>query len=544
MRPDNFDRRFRHWPCFVDNPNRLIIVEPVSSEKMSSTEESVQDRTLTPAVKKLIMELVHRFGQKRHDLLADRAVARAVLSAGGVDFRKETTHVRRSDWTVDPLPDALQERRVELIGGGHRSELINGLNAGAKTYIADLWNFTPNDTWNILRAHRSLERAAKLELACLDTEEGRVRVNPNTATRLMVVPRPLFAVEGALMLDDEPVPAAFFDLAMLMQNCAASWIAKQGGVYLYLRDVHGHLEARLWEQVFDLLEEQADMPRGTIRATVMIDSITGALEADEILFELMHHAAGMSLDPQGYAADHVALFHGADRPVLPDRETIVLNAPMLRALSLRIIGVCHRRGCHAIGAPSFVLPPLVRERMKSSYLEMLGDKEREAVDGFDGTIVVDSDSVNPAMVEFNKSMPRANQLYYLRNDDIRPSDLIQRPEGSITVESLVGMIRTTLRYMVERKEGRGWVIQGGRKHDRSSLRLALRLLWQWNQSTAGVITATGLEVRDHLIRFLVRKESEKMFADSDEHTRKLAAAAMERMLDSVLAPEVPMEPAN
>jgi len=146
------------------------------------------------------------------------------------------------------------------------------------------------------------------------------------------------------------------------------------------------------------------------------------------------------------------------------------------------------------------------------------------------------------MVEFNKSMPRANQLYYLRNDDIRPSDLIQRPEGAITVDSLVGMIRTTLRFMVERKESRGWVIQGGRKHDRSSLRLALRLLWQWNHSAAGVITATGLEVRDHLIRFLVRKESEKMFADSDDHTRRLAAKAVDRMIELVLAPEVPMEP--
>ena len=509
---------------------------------MNSTEETVQDRAVPSAVKRLITELVHRFGRKRIDLLTARSSSRAELSSGAVDFRAETAHVRRSDWTIDPLPDALMERRVELIGGAHRSELINGLNAGAKTYIADLWNFTPNDTWNILRAHRSLERAAKLELAYLDTEEGRVRVNPNTATRLMVVPRPLFALESVLMLDDEPVPAAFFDLAMLVHNCAASWAAKQGGIYLYLRDVHGHLEARLWEQVFDLLEELSDLPRGTIRATVMIDSITGALEADEILFELMHHAAGLSVDPQGYAADHVALFHGTDRPVLPDRETIFLNAPMLRALSLRIIGVCHRRGCHAIGAPSFVLPPLVRERMKASYLEMLGDKEREAVDGFDGTIVVDGDTVNPAMVEFNKSMPRANQLYYLRNDDIRPSDLIQRPEGAISVDSLVGMIRTTLRFMVERKESRGWVIQGGRKHDRSSLRLALRLLWQWNHSAAGVITATGLEVRDHLIRFLVRKESDKMFADSDDHTRRLAAKAVDRMIELVLAPEVPMEP--
>lgn len=507
-----------------------------------NTLEPVQDRTLTPVVRTLIQELVHRFGKRRNELLAERGERRKHLAEGGVDHREETAHVRRTEWTVDPLPDALLERRVELIGGASRSELIHGLNSGAKTYIADLWNFTPNDTWNILRAHRSLERAAKLELACLDDQEGRVRVNPNTTTRLMVVPRPLMSMEAAILLDDEPVPAAFFDLAMMAHNCAQAWEQKQGGMFLVLRDVHSHLEARLWEQVFDLLEEQLGMDRGSIRATVMIDSINAALEADEILFELMHHAAGLSVDPQGYAADHIALFHGKDRPVLPDRETIVLNAPMLRALNLRIIGVCHRRGCHAIGAPSFVLPPLQRERLKASYLEMLGDKEREAVDGFDGTIVVDGDTVNPAMVEFNKSMPRANQLYYLRNDRIAPSDLVQRPEGVITVESLVGMIRTTLRYLVQRGEGRGWIIQGGRKHDRSSLRLCLRLLWQWTHSDAGVITATGLEIRDHLVRFLVRKESEKMFAESDELTRKQAARAVDHVLQLVLADEVPMEP--
>ncbi|MEZ4755681.1 MAG: hypothetical protein R2817_02510 [Flavobacteriales bacterium] len=507
-----------------------------------NTLESVQDRTLTPSVRSLIQELVHRFGKRRNELLAERGTRRAVLASGLVDQREETAHVRRTEWTVDPLPEALMERRVELIGGASRSELIHGLNSGAKTYIADLWNFTPSDTWNILRAHRSLERAAKLELACLDDQEGRVRVNPNTTTRLMVAPRPLMAMESALLLEDEPVPAAFFDLAMLAHHCAADWQRKQGGMFLLLRDVHGHLEARMWEQMFDLLEEHLGMDRGTIRATVMIDSINAALEVDEILFELMHHAAGLSVDPQGYAADHIALFHGRDRPVLPDRETIVQNAPMLRALNLRIIGVCHRRGCHAIGAPSFVLPPLQRERLKSSYLEMLSDKEREAVDGFDGTMVVDGDTVNPAMVEFNKSMPRANQLYYLRNDQLAPSDLVKRPEGAITVDSLVGMIRTTLRYLVQREEGRGWIIQGGRKHDRSSLRLCLRLLWQWTHSDAGVISATGLEIRDHLVRFLVRKESEKMFGESEEHTRRMAARAVDHILEIVLAEEVPMEP--
>jgi malate synthase len=504
--------------------------------------ERMHGRTLAPRVKDLVQGLCHQYGPRREDLLVQRAARRRMISKGSVDLRPETAHVRREDWTVDQLPETLMERRVELIGGASRSELVHGLNSGAKTYIADLWNFTPTDTWNILRAHRSLERASRSELACLDERMGRIRVNPASTTRLMVVPRPIVAMESAMLLNDEPVPAAFFDLAMMAHHCALAWERKQGGMFLVLRDVHSHLEARLWNQVIDFLEERIGMDRGTIRATVMIDTINAALEAEEILFELMHHAAGLSVDPQGYAADHIALFHGRERPVLPDRETIVHNAPMLRTLNLHVIGVCHRRGCHAIGAPSFVLPPLHEERLKASYLEMLGDKEREAVDGFDGTMVVHNDTVNPAMVEFNKSMPRANQLYFLRKDELTPGDLVKRPEGTITVESLVGMIRTALRYLVQREQGRGWIVQGGRKHDRSSLRLCLRLLWQWTHSDAGVITSTGLAISDNLVRFLVRKESDRMFGGAEDHTLRMAARATDHILQLVLAEDMPMEP--
>ncbi|HMC96209.1 MAG TPA: hypothetical protein VKG92_01005, partial [Flavobacteriales bacterium] len=345
-----------------------------------------------------------------------------------------------------------------------------------------------------------------------------------------------------ITLTGEPVPACFFDLVMLALNCGAPLVERQGGLYLVLRDVHGHLEARFWSQLFDQVEEHAGLVRGSIRATVVLDSVAAVLEAHEILFELIHHAAGLSFDPQGYTADHIALFHGADRPVMPDREIIGLNAPFLRALSLLTVGVAHRRGSHAIGAPSFVLPPIDANRLKATYLEMLADKEREAVDGYDGTMVVHAGTVNAAMAEFNKSMPRANQLYYQRTDHIAPSDLVQRPEGPITVESLTGTIRTALRSMVQRELGKGWVIQGGRMHDRSSLRLALRLLWQWNKSRHGVITATGLDIHDDLLRYLVRKEAEKLFGGEDERTRKLGTRAVERLLELVHGDTVPLEP--
>ncbi|MBK6832518.1 MAG: hypothetical protein IPG92_18090 [Flavobacteriales bacterium] len=504
--------------------------------------EVTTERTLGPRVQDLLNDLLQRFDKRRQELMLLREPRRDRLMNGEVDHLPDTVHVRTTEWRVDPLPEALQERRVELLGGCTRSELINGLNAGAKSYIADLWNLTAGDAWSVVRAHRVLERAARLELAYLDPNEGRIRANPKSPTRLMVAPRPLHVLETSVLVADEPVPAALFDMAMLAVHCAPALIERQGGLYLYLRDVQGHLEARLWAQLFDELEQHLGMQRGSIRATVMIDSIAGALEADEILFELMHHAAGLSMDPQGYAADHISLFRGAEVPVFPDRETIGLNAPFLRALGLHTIGICHRRGCHAIGAPSFVLPPREVGRVKADYLEMLADKDRESTDGYDGTIVVHEDTVNPAMVEFNKNMARANQLFYQRNDGIKPVDLITRPEGSITVESLVSTIRTVLRVLVYRWQGNAWVVQGGRLHDRSSLRLALRLLWQWNHAKQGIITATKLDIHEDLLRYLVRKEADKMFTDGDARTKGLAAQAVSLTLDLVFAHEVPLEP--
>lgn len=470
---------------------------------------------MTTEVTTLIADMLGAYQGRMDDLLKLRAARRSQLSAGQVDLLEDTSRVRRSSWTVDAVPEALMERRVELIGGANRSELINGLNAGAKSYIADLWNFTPNDTWSILRAHKSLNGAAHVDLAYLDDREGRIRINPSTTTRLMMVPRPLYVYEGAAEVNGSPVPAGMFDLAMAGLGHGKAIIQRQSGLFLYLRDVQGHLEARLWARLLELVEERLGLERGRLRCTVMIDTIPGALEAEEILFELQHHSAGLSLDPQGYAADHIALFSGPGMPVMPDRETIGLNAPFLRALSLNTIGICHRRGCHALGAPSFVLPSLDHGKVKTEYLEMLADKEREAVDGHDGTLVVHEDMVNASMVEFNKSMPRAHQMGYQRQDGITPADLVRRPEGPITVDSLKSILRTALRSLMMREQGKGWVIQGGRVHDRSSLLLAVRLLWQWNHSDQGIITATKLPVTIDLIKFMVRKEADKMFQVGD-----------------------------
>ncbi len=496
---------------------------------------------MLPNTGSLIDTLVKSFDDRRKELLVDREAYTTTLSQGNVAFPDATAHIREADWKIQ-TPSTLLERRVEMIGGATRSELVNGLNSGAKSYIADLWNFTAGDPFNIVRAHRNLTRAAKLDLAYLPAEGGRVRINPLSTCRLMVVPRPMFVLEPGHMIGDEPVSASLYDLAHFVANCGSDLKARQGNIVFYLRDVRTHLEARFWNDLFDVLEEHMQWTRGTIRATVILDSVSSALEAEEILFELMHHSAGLSLDPQGYAADHIALFNAPDRQTLPDRESIGLNAPFLRALSLFAIGICHRRGCHAIGAASLVLPSRTPEKVKADYLNMLGDKEREAVDGHDGTLVVHADTVTPTMVEFNKSMPLSNQLSYLRNDEISPADLIRRPEGNITVESLLSIIRSTLRNLVERQDHNGWIVQGSRVHDRSSIRLSLRLFWQWNKSEYGKITNSGLEIHDDLLKYLIKKESDKMYGKSSDLIIKRAENAVKHLLEQVTGEMLPLEP--
>ncbi len=499
-------------------------------------------RTLNAA----LLELIHRLHQdleaRRRDLVALRDRDRTVLHAEGAAFREDTRSIREKDWRVAELPESLMERRVELLGGCNRPDLIEGLNAGAKSYIADLWDLNAGQMWWMARAHRNLERAARLDLAYVPNQGGRVRINPGTTTRFMVAPRPLPALEAGTMLDNEPVAACLYDVARLLATSTAPLVQHQEHVLLYLRDVRTQLEARFWADLLHAMEEHLDVPTGTVRATIMVDSITGALQAEEILFELAHHAAGLCFDPQGYTADLITLHTGADDAVFPDRERIGLNSPFLRTLSHHLIGISHRRGCHAIAAPSFVLPPRDPNKPSMDYLGMLADKEREAVDGHDGTIVVDPGTVNAAMMEFNKSMPRANQLYYQRQDSITPADLIRPPEGEITVESLLGGVRTLLRALVQRMDGQGRVIQGSRLHDRSSVRLTVRILWQWIHNRKGVVTATGLEIRPELVNFLVRKEADKLYGEAPADVRAHAATAVKLIMERITAPHMPVEP--
>jgi len=499
----------------------------------------VKDRVITVDVKRTLGLVHDRFADMRAELLAERVQQRAERAAGHMERNAATADLRAAAWTVDPLPESLLDRRVELLGGTRRHELLAGLNSGARSYVADLWNLTGGDEPDILRGHRNVFRTVHGELAVITGERGRTRSRRDSNTRLILVPRPLAIGTPGTIINGSPIGATFLDVVVHCMLNAAVLMERQQAVLFMLRDVNGMREARFHAELFAFMEQHLGLPRGSVRATVMLDTVNGALECEEILYELRHHAYGLSLDPQAYAADHIALFTAADRPPMPDRETIGLNAPFLRSLSLLAIGTAHKRSAHAIGAPAFVLPPDDDGVMRTGYLEMLADKEREAVDGHDGTLVGHPGLVSAALTEFNKSVPMAHQMSYQRKEVISPADLVSKPEGTITVDSLVGMLRTTLRALAQVSPGEA-LVQGGRIHDRSSIQLALSLLWQWVHSRSGVITTSGLEVHDDLVRYLVKKESDKLMADPDPAFRTSGPNAGERLLHLVLAEEHPV----
>lgn len=518
---------------FVDKMHIPVILA------MPPQRVATPDPSLTPALLEVLTGLDGRFAQRIERLLAERSERRARIALGEVKRLADTQHIRQADWTVDPLPATWMERRVEVIGPADRRSIIEGLNTGAKTYIADLFDLAAGHKAKLLKAHRSIGRAASGQLTCITPESGRIRLHGSVTTRLAVALRPLGATEAMVRHGGRAVQAGLFDLVMLVHHHGRTLLERQRGIHVHLRDVQGHLEARLWNDVFDALEEGFGLERGSIRATVFVDNVIGALEAEETLFELAPHAGGLALDNAAYVADHIALFTRKESGVFPDRERFGMDCGLLESLARMVIGTCHRRGAHALGTPGHGLPHTGHGRPKPALLEMLSDKEHEAALGMDGTLMAHPGLVNAAMTEFNKHMGAIHQFGVQRRESIAVSDLIRRPDGDISVDGLVRAVRTGLLGLSAMELGDARIALDGRTHDRSSVRLTIALLWHWVVSDKGRITASGLDIHDDLITFLVKKEVEKLAARPEAPDHAVLRSAGERLCAMVLGPSCP-----
>ncbi|MBX3028918.1 MAG: malate synthase A [Chloroflexi bacterium] len=436
----------------------------------------------------LVAELQRTFGSRRVDLLARRQDRRARLADGGaLDWLPETADVRVTDWRVAATPADLRDRRVEITGPAERKMLINALNSGARVFMADLEDAL-SPTWsNVVGGHADLLRAVRRELDFTSPEGKRYALQAETGT-LVVRPRGWHLVERHVLVDGEPVSASLFDLGVHLATAGRAALERSGGPalgpYYYLPKLESHLEARLWNDAFVLGQERLGIPVGTVRATVLIETIWAAFEMDEILHELRAHASGLNAGRWDYIFSVIKAFRERPDMVLPDRSQVTMAVPFMRAYTQLLVRTCHRRGAHAIGGMSAFIPnrrqPEVTERALAKVRE---DKEREAGDGFDGTWVAHPDLVPVAREVFDRAFgDRVDQKDRLREDvEVTADQLVDVgiEGGRVTADGLRANVDVGLRYLDAWLRGNGAAAIHDLMEDVATAEISRSQLWQW-----------------------------------------------------------------
>src|SRR3954449_2099975 len=375
------------------------------------------DEILAPEALAFVAKLERTFRDVRRRCLANRQERQAALDAGGtLDFLPATQHVRDGDWTCAPIPADLLDRRVEITGPTDRKMVINALNSGAKMFMADFEDAN-SPTWaNMVEGQANLIDAIERTIE-LESKGKTYRLGDDVAT-LLVRPRGWHLPERHLSIDGEPVSASLFDFGLYLFHNGRRLLDRGSGPYLYLPKLESHLEARLWNDVFTHSEEELGLPHGSIKATVLIETVLAAFEMDEILWELREHAAGLNAGRWDYMFSVIKKFRDRPEFVLPDRNSVTMTAPFMRAYTELLVKTCHRRGAHAMGGMAAFIPSRKDAELNERALaKVREDKQREAADGFDGTWVAHPDLVPTALEELDRVLGgRTNQVERQRDD--------------------------------------------------------------------------------------------------------------------------------
>src|SRR6266496_2764903 len=378
------------------------------------------DDILSAGALDFLAALAHRFEPRRRELLERRRARQADLDAGRLpDFLPETKDIRERAWTVAPIPPDLRARRVELTGPVDRKMMINALNSGANVFMADFEDANAPTWENNVVGQRNLKDAVAGTISYASPEGKRYALAAKTAT-LFVRPRGWHLVEKHVHLDGAPISASLFDFGLAFYHNAAALIAKGSGPYFYLPKMESHLEARLWNDVFNAAQDALGIARGTIRATVLIETILAAFETDEILYELREHSAGLNAGRWDYIFSIIKKFRHRAEWVLPDRAQITMTVPFMRAYTDLLVHTCHTRGAHAIGGMAAFIPSRRDADVNARALARVReDKERESADGFDGTWVAHPDLVPPATEVFTAVLGDAPHPRERRGESVR-----------------------------------------------------------------------------------------------------------------------------
>ncbi|MGA2952787.1 MAG: malate synthase A [Caulobacteraceae bacterium] len=485
---------------------------------------------LTAEAAAFLTDLERRFGARRRALLDARRERQARLDAGELpDFPKETADVRRSAWSVRPAPQDLLDRRVEITGPVDRKMVINALNSGAKVFMADFED-SHAPTWEATLAGQvNLSDAIRRAIAYVSPEGKSYALKDKTAT-LLCRPRGWHLTEKHFLVDGQPMSASLFDFGLYFFRNAKELIARGTGPYFYLPKLESRHEARLWSDVFVSAEKALGLPLGTIRATVLIETILAAFEMDEILHELREHCVGLNCGRWDYIFSVIKKFSARPEFVMPDRAQVTMTTRFLRSYSRLLIETCHRRGAHAMGGMAAQIPIKDDPAANAAALEKVrADKEREAGDGHDGTWVAHPGLVPLAQAVFDRLMPEPNQLGRRLPDlKVTAADLLAVPEGAITEGGLRLNLSVGVQYLAAWLSGNGCVPINNLMEDAATAEISRAQVWQWIRHRAKLSDGRAVDLA--LARALLAEERAKIKPERYDPGRlKEAAEIFETM---------------
>ena len=500
--------------------NAMTSFQNPASESPTLTD--LENSVLTPEARAFLVKLAERFESRRQELLARRKTVQQEINQGKFPhFLPETAAIRQGDWKVAPIPKDLRDRRVEITGPVDRKMIINALNSGANVFMADFED-SNSPTWsNNIEGQQNLRDAIRGTIRYESPEGKKYELDAKLAT-LVVRPRGWHLNEKHFLVEGKPISASLFDFGLFFFHNGAALVNKGTGPYFYLPKLESHLEARLWNDVFCFAQDECGVPRGSIRATVLIETILAAFEMDEILYELREHSSGLNCGRWDYIFSYIKKFQAHPEFVLPDRSLVTMETHFLSSYVELLVETCHRRGIHAMGGMAAQIPIRNDAAANEQALEKVRrDKLREVQAGHDGTWVAHPGLVAVAKEIFDKYMPEPNQISKPRvHRTVEARDLLEVPKGDITEAGLRWNIDVGLQYLHSWLKGSGCVPIYNLMEDAATAEICRAQVWQWLRHGAHV--KDGTPVTDAMVEGIIHKRAAELGSANDKKLQQAA----------------------
>lgn len=474
-------------------------------------EEAQFAAILTPAAKAFLVALHEQFNERRIALLKEREKTQQYFDQGNFpSFPVETAAIRTAKWVCQPLPQDLLDRRVEITGPVERKMVINALNSGAKTFMADFEDSNAPTITNILQGQQNLLDANKGSISFYNAAKDKTYQLKEKTAVLLVRPRGLHLEERHLLVDGVPMAGSLVDFGLYFFHNIQVLLQKGSATYFYLPKLEHYLEARWWNEVFVFAQNYLDIPQNTIKATVLIETITASFQLDEIIYELRNHMAGLNCGRWDYIFSYIKKFRNHPNFLVPNRDQVTMSSPFMKAYSQRVVQRCHKRGVHAMGGMAAQIPVKNDEAAnQAAYAKVQKDKEQEVKNGHDGTWVAHPGLVQVAMDIFDQHMPQANQIDNLREDlTITEADLVEVPVGTITEDGVRKNINVGILYIESWLSGNGAAALYNLMEDAATAEISRTQVWQWLHK--GVQLEDGRTLDGVLYQQLKKEEIEKI----------------------------------